>query len=283
VSASVARLYRRSSVPQRLHGGALVGYAAVFAGLFVYGRPGIGIGQGFYVPIVLVALAGGPATGAAAGLLATLLYEIALFPDASDGVTQRGGIHLLWYVAAGALVGYFAQRGRALLAEALHTLDDLLRLARRDLDTGTRTAEGLNGVLAERIAAGRPFVLLLGELECDTHHAGLRAATAAIAAGLDGGVEIARVGPAQLAVVPAGSVCAPRREAAALERLLDRSGSRATFGWAAFPGEGDDALSLFRAASERLYARRLVRGEWTPTAASAGLVDELGLPPTAAS
>ena len=34
-----------------------------------------------------------------------------------------------------------------------------------------------------------------------------------------------------------------------------------TFGWAVFPGDGENALSLYRAADERLYARKLVRGE----------------------
>jgi hypothetical protein len=48
-----------------------------------------------------------------------------------------------------------------------------------------------------------------------------------------------------------------------------------TFGWAAYPQDGKDALALFRAADERLYARKIVRGEWTPSAASAGLVEEL--------
>ena len=39
--------------------------------------------------------------------------------------------------------------------------------------------------------------------------------------------------------------------------------------------DGGDELSLLQAASERLHARRIVRGEWKPTAASAGLVDVL--------
>ncbi|HEY6016582.1 MAG TPA: hypothetical protein VIU16_07345, partial [Gaiellaceae bacterium] len=63
--------------------------------------------------------------------------------------------------------------------------------------------------------------------------------------------------------------------AGTLERVLDERGCRATFGWAVYPSEGDDSLTLFRCASERLYARRIVRGEWKPTPASAGLVDEL--------
>ncbi|HEV7133354.1 MAG TPA: hypothetical protein VGN27_06465 [Gaiellaceae bacterium] len=271
MSTSVARLYRRSSLPVRLQVAALAGYAVVFGALLAYGRPGIGIGQGFYVPIVLAASAGGPAAGAAAGVLATFLYEIALFPH--DGVTPRAGMHLLWYVAAGLLVGYFANRGRAMLAEALNALEDLLRLTRRDLDTGVRSADGLHGVLADQIVTGSPFGLLVGKLEhCeDDADVSLRLIIGAIAESLDDCVEIARVGAAHLAVIVSTSSPEEARAAAsALEQLLER---RATFGWATYPVEGRDALALFQAASERLYERRVVRGEWEPTAETAGLLD----------
>ncbi|HVA31478.1 MAG TPA: hypothetical protein VMU58_09420 [Gaiellaceae bacterium] len=282
MSVTVLQLVRRLSVLQRLQAAALAGYGLVSLALFAYGRPGTGISQGFYVPIVLAALAAGPATGAAAGFLATVLYELVLYRDGSGGVTELVGMHLLWYVAAGVVVGYFARRGRAMLAEALGTLEDLLRLARRDLGTGAHDADGLQQALAGRIAAGRPFGLLVGELECegDDPDAQLRSAIAAIAHELDGATEVARIGPTQLALlVAASSARAVARDSAAVERLLDARGGSATFGWALYPGEGDDALSLFRSASERLYARRVVRGEWTPTAASAGLVDEIGLAP----
>lgn len=44
-----------------------------------------------------------------------------------------------------------------------------------------------------------------------------------------------------------------------LERLLEERGAKLTFGWSASPQEGGNALSLYRAADERLYARRLLR------------------------
>ena len=49
--------------------------------------------------------------------------------------------------------------------------------------------------------------------------------------------------------------------AARLERVLASQGSQITFGWAVFPSDGENALSLYRAADERLYARKLVRLE----------------------
>ena len=42
-----------------------------------------------------------------------------------------------------------------------------------------------------------------------------------------------------------------------------------------YPTDGRTAEQLFHAADERLYARQIVRGEWEPTPASAGLVDDL--------
>jgi GGDEF domain-containing protein len=88
--------------------------------------------------------------------------------------------------------------------------------------------------------------------------------------------EVARVGPAELAALVTCQTPAGARDVCAnLERDLAESGCRATFGWAFHPADGADALSLLRAADERLYARLLVRGEWNPPAASAELVAEL--------
>ena len=73
--------------------------------------------------------------------------------------------------------------------------------------------------------------------------------------------EIARVGGdefAILATVPSKDEAAAR--ANLVEKRLAESGLRVTFGWAAFPEEGNNALGLIRVADERLYARKLVRG-----------------------
>ena len=74
--------------------------------------------------------------------------------------------------------------------------------------------------------------------------------------------EVARVGGDEFAVI---TVLARNDEAAALaanlEAAIARQESRITFGWAVYPADGENALSLYRAADERLYARKLVRGE----------------------
>jgi GGDEF domain-containing protein len=74
--------------------------------------------------------------------------------------------------------------------------------------------------------------------------------------------EVARVGEDEFAVL---TVLARNDEAAALaaklEAVMARQESPITFGWAVYPADGENALSLYRAADERLYARKLVRGD----------------------
>ena len=40
--------------------------------------------------------------------------------------------------------------------------------------------------------------------------------------------------------------------------------SKATVGWAVYPHEGENALALYRAANERLYARKVMRSYLRP-------------------
>jgi hypothetical protein len=263
VSVLVPRLYRRASLPHQLQGGALVGYAVVFLVLLTYPNAGIGISQIFYVPIVLASLSGGPGTGAAAGVIASMLYEASLRANGLGDVSSRAGVHLLAYVAAGTIVGYFAARARAMLAESLSLLDQMLHVARHDIGAGRLGASGLQGAISRRVVEGQRFGLLVGEVASEARDTGdaLRAACHAIELDRGQSAAVARVGPAQLAVlVTAESLGAVEQEGLDLEQLLARCGVRVTFGWAAGPTEGDDALSLCRAASERLYARRFSLG-----------------------
>jgi len=152
-----------------------------------------------------------------------------------------------------------------MLADALNLLEQLLRVARHDATAGGCSPPAVSRrAISRRIAEDEPFGLLLCELSGDD--ALLQAARRAIELRGDQ-VVVGRVGPAQLAVVvPAASPAAVQREAAELEQLLEHHGCGALFGWASRPAEGDDALSLCRAASERLYARRFSQG-FQPAAA----------------
>jgi GGDEF domain-containing protein len=277
MSAAALRIYRQTSLPRRLTALAVLAYLGVFLIFVGASRPGLGIGQGFYIPIILIALGSTTAVGASAGIAAGGLYEIGLVLDGGGAASIRVAVHLACYVIAGALVGYFATRARSMLSEALHVLDDLLHLARHDLGTGLLDRDGLDRALAERINAGAPFTLAVGEIAAaQNDEAALRRASEALLRELEPAAKIARIGPAQVAVVTTPrSVAAARALAGSLERAITAAGGRATFGWTVHPTEGADTWTLFRAATERLYARRIVRGEWMPTAASAGLVDEL--------
>jgi len=264
----------------------VAGYVAVCVLLLVYGRPGLGIGELFFVPIALVAVARGRRAGVVAGAAAAVLYAGALLVRSaltwSDIAGPRIAIHVVSYVAVGAIVGWFAGEARGLLADSLRMLDELLELGRRDHGTGVLDPRGIDGRLADKLKAGAPFVVLLGELGAEpsppsgeTRDAAVREAVRRLCSEFEDDVEVGRTGPTRLMLLAGAATPAKAHDAAfRAERALAETG-RATFGWAFFPADGRDTLSLQQAASERLYARRIVRGEWTPTAASAGLVAEL--------
>jgi GGDEF domain-containing protein len=279
-SRPFARAFRTASLPQRLVVAAMVGYAAVFSVVAVYGRPSLGIGQGFYVPVVLAALATGPVIGALAGFAAIVLYDVALLLNGSvtsSAIAANTPIRLVSYVLAGATVGYFATQGRRMLADSLHILDEMLDLTRRDLVTASLTSEGLEQSINQRIAAKHPFGLLVGEtVGRRTHDDELRRTARLLSAQLHPDDQLARLGPSRFAILVASrSPGRARQTSEHLERTLQSEDAPITFGWAVYPQEGREALELFSAAVDRLQARRLIRGEWEPTAASAELVDEL--------
>lgn len=254
----MGNLLERVSIPRRLEATAFLVYAVVFALLVEYGRPGLGISQGFYLAIVLIGLAGGPVSGVAAGVLATLLCAIAgalngnLFPSVAEPLAIR----LAAFTLAGFAVGYFARRGRQMLAESLHVLDDVLRLARRDVATGAITPAGIQARIAQRAEQRWPFAVLVADTGPFSESA-LRDALRTLAAALDGESDIGRVGDNRLAVVTGSLTPEEARDIAAdLERTL----GGATFGWAFHPHDGDEPLALVGAASERLQARRAAAG-----------------------
>ena len=260
---------------------SVVGFAVGFAVVLAYGRPTLALGQCFYVPIVLAALATSPAVGALAGVAAVVLYQAAMLlnggADWASLVAANTPIRLLSYVLAGATVGYFATQGRRMLADSLHVLDELLDLTRRDVVTASLTSEGLERSINERITARKPFGLLVGEtVGRRARDDDLRRTARLLAAELHPDDQLARLGPSRFAILVSARAPGRARETSEhLERTLLAEGAPITFGWAVYPQEGGEALALFGAAVDRLQARRLIRGEWEPTAASAELVDEL--------
>ena len=145
-------------------------------------------------------------------------------------------------------------------------------LAECDFLTGLPNAGAFEAAIARRLEAMSPFALLLGDMDglkqindSQGHAEGndaLRRLALMLGSALRPEDEIARVRGDEFAVL---TVFARTDEAAALaarlEAVLARQGSPMTFGWAVYPADGENALSLYRAADERLYPRKLVRGD----------------------
>jgi diguanylate cyclase (GGDEF)-like protein len=250
--------------------GASAGSAAiVFPCFFLYEKPGLGIGHFYYVSIILAALATGPWIGASAGAAATGLYAVGVFVNPAipptEVLTTSTAIRFVTYMTVGAVTGYFAQSNRTLLAE-------LRVLAERDALTGLPNTRAFERAITDRLERGDAFALLIGDLDgfVRVNESGgplrgddmLREVGDRLLRALRVGDEVARVGGDEFAVV-AGcqGIDDAAKLAALLERVLADDGFAVTFGWAAFPQDGTNALSLYRAADERLYARKLIRGE----------------------
>jgi diguanylate cyclase (GGDEF)-like protein len=246
--------------------------AAIFASFLLWERPGLGIGHFYYLSIALAALAGGAFVGATAGLIATGLYVAGVLLNnhvpshelLTTGTVTRG----FTYVTIGALMGWFAARNRAMV-------DELKVLAERDVLTGLPNTRAFESAITRRLAAGRQFALLVADMDAlkdfnrdEGFTAGndaLRRLADRLATSLGPDDDIARVGSDEFAIL--ASVANPdgaAQLAAHLERMLADDRAKATLGWAAFPQEGDNALALYRAASERLYARKVMRSYIRP-------------------
>jgi len=241
----------------------------VFGLVLAFGGPRLPVGQGFYLAVVLAALATGPLGGAGAGCVAVALFEAALLAKGSLAwrgvVSDPDAVRLASYLAVGTAVGFVSQRGRRLLNDSLHHLDALLTLAGRDLTTAALDGRGLRRALDRRLAGAAPFSMLVFELAAGDAFADdeLRALAALVGRELGVGEELARLGPARFAVIAgAQSEDEARRTVAPLEASLRKAGYDPAFGWAVSSDAGEDGLLLFAAALERLYARLIELGRW---------------------
>jgi diguanylate cyclase (GGDEF)-like protein len=247
---------------------AWASYVPVFTLFLLFERPGLGIGHFYYVSIALLALASGPVLGAVGGLVAAGFYVVGILLNPhippTDVLTLSTTIRGVTFVGMGALLGAFASRNRRLVTE-------LRILAERDFVTGLPNTRAFEQAIDLRLASGEPFSLLLGDMDSlreineELGHAegndALRKLGDLLERSLSAKDEVARVGGDEFAVISV----APTVEGAAalaerLEAVLAAEGCRITFGWAASPRDGTNALSLYRAADERLYARKLLRG-----------------------
>ena len=131
--SSARRALAGITIPQQLLIAAAAVYGVVFALLVAYGRPGLGIGEGFFVAVILAAAATGPVLGGLAGLGALFLYELAIHEQAglvwSDFFHAPALTRFVAYVSAGVVTGFLARRLRLMLAQSLTVLEELVDLA----------------------------------------------------------------------------------------------------------------------------------------------------------
>jgi diguanylate cyclase (GGDEF)-like protein len=240
-------------------------YAVVTAAFLVLERPGLGIGHFYYVPIALIALASGPLWGATAGTVATVLYSAGIIINPFLPSTlqfEETMIRLLTFASLGVLIGVFAQRNRALV-------DQLTRLADRDSITGLPNTRVFQDAIERRLAENVPFGLLVGDIDelrelngqgREHGDEALRRLADRLLSTRRADDDVARVGGDEFAVLARLDGADARTLALRMEKAVRLSGQSVTFGWASFPQDGENALALYRAADERLYARKMAGG-----------------------
>jgi diguanylate cyclase (GGDEF)-like protein len=244
---------------------ATAAYAGVFVAFVLFEKPGLGFGHFFYIPVCLVALATDELWGAAAGVLATGLFAaaVALTPDVPTAhlLTVSTGIRFLTYAGVGAVVGGYASSNRRLVGR-------LVENATHDFLTGVGNARAFDEWLARRCESGRPFTLVLGDMDnlksindVHGHAAGndtLRRVAAVFREHADADDEVARIGGDEFAILTS----LPAEEAALFTARLAHSLAAEelylSFGATSAPTDGTTAVELFRKADDRLFAAKLV-------------------------
>src|SRR5947207_73859 len=225
---------------------------AIFLAFTFYERPGLGLGHFFYVSIILAALATGPAIGAAAAVVATGMFAAGLLLNphipSNEVLTTSTAIRFVTYMTVGVVTGYFAKRNRVLMGE-------LQLLAERDAITGLPNTRAFEQVIGARLVHAQPFALIVGgvdELPRNGRHTsdaddGLREIAARLLHSLPPGDDVARIGEDSFAVLTyASSATDAGKIAAHLQRALADDGFSVTFACAAYPQDGERALSLYR-------------------------------------
>jgi diguanylate cyclase (GGDEF)-like protein len=244
---------------------AVVLYAAVTVAFFLFEVPGLGIGHFYYIPVALMAMALGVWGGIGGGALAAAVYALMIVATprlpTREVLTTGTVIRTVTYGSCGALIGWFANAHRA-------HVERLQALADRDFLTGLPNARVFDGSLARRCASGKPFVLVLGDMDNlkelnNTHghtegNRALRHVAEALVAAAQRSDELARVGGDEFALLTNGSLDEAQSLCVLVRQRLARTGIEISFGWAACPAEATGPLELFRKADDRLLGAKLL-------------------------
>jgi diguanylate cyclase (GGDEF)-like protein len=241
-------------------------YGVVFSVFVLFEVPGLGVGHFYYVAVALIALATRGRIGAVAGAAAAALYALGILISPRLPVTEiltvSTLIRLTTFMTIGLVIGRFASAHRSLVIR----LEDL---ARRDHLTDIDNARAFDDALGRRCASGRPFVLVLADMDnlkdvndAHGHAAGnvvLRRLADLLRAHAGSGDDLARVGGDEFALLTEIRVDEAAELCSRLQRTLEREGLDVSFGWAALPQDGTAAVQLFRKADDRLYTAKLLR------------------------
>jgi diguanylate cyclase (GGDEF)-like protein len=244
---------------------AVVLYAAVTIAFFLFEVPGLGIGHFYYIPVALMGLALGVWGGIGGGALAAAVYALMLVATprlpAREVLTAGTVIRTVTYGSCGALIGWFANAHRA-------HVERLRALAERDFLTGLPNTRVFDDSLARWCASGKPFVLVLGDMDnlkdlnnAHGHTEGnraLRQVADALVAATPSNDELARVGGDEFALLTNGSLEEAQSLCSLLKQRLGRAGIEISFGWAACPSDATGPLELFRKADDRLLGAKLL-------------------------
>src|SRR2546427_10410988 len=91
-------------------------YAGVFMAFTLFEVPGLGLGHFFYIPVALLALAGGTWLGLIGGGLATALYALAILVTprgpSREGLPSATATPFVAYTWCGGLLGWVADPHR---------------------------------------------------------------------------------------------------------------------------------------------------------------------------
>lgn len=246
---------------------SLLAYVAlVFVGLARVEVPGLGIGHFLYVPIALLALAAGPVWGAFAGAFAAGAYMLGAwlnphFTPEDHLLSASSAIRFATFTGIGWLIGTAASQNRQLMKR-------LKEHAERDFLTDLLNTRAFESELTARLGLERPFGLVLADVDdlkvvndSEGHAAGndyLRRLASVLREETAPADCVARIGGDEFVVL---SELAGRHEAEELSRRLQSAltgrGISASFGYAVYPQEGADRLSLFHGADKRLYEGKL--------------------------
>jgi diguanylate cyclase (GGDEF)-like protein len=241
-------------------------YSAVFIAFVLFEVPGLGLGHFFYIPVALLALAGGTRFGLLGGGVDAVLYALAIAVTprvpTQDVLTLAMAIRLVTYSSCGLLIGWFANEHR-------RHLEQLREFADRDFLTGLLNTRVFDEVLARRCNAEAPFLLVLGDMDDlkvlnDTHghtagNQKLRDLASALRRLTDSEDELARVGGDEFAILIEERLAGAAQLCAELRADLEAQDLQVTFGWAAWPEDGLSPMELFRKADDRLYAAKLIQ------------------------